>query len=69
MFARKTFSTTARAAILVPLATAIGLRLLPYRPRLLRLVAHLFASRDEDGGEPPAAVTALWRPYRRMRLS
>ena len=39
------------------------------RHGILRLVAHLFASRDGDGGEPPAAVTALWRPYRRMRLS
>ena len=41
----------------------------PLRQGILRLVAHLFASRDGDGGEPPAAVTALWRPYRRMRLS
>lgn len=41
----------------------------PIRHGVLRLVAHLFASRDDDGGEPPAAVTALWRPYRRMRLS
>jgi uncharacterized phiE125 gp8 family phage protein len=39
------------------------------RQGVLRLVAHLFAARDGDGGEPPAAVTALWRPYRRMRLS
>lgn len=41
----------------------------PIRHGILRLVGHLFASRDDDGGEPPAAVTALWRPYRRMRLS
>lgn len=41
----------------------------PIRHGVLRLVGHLFASRDEDGGEPPASVTALWRPYRRMRLS
>lgn len=41
----------------------------PLRQGILRLVAHLFASRDGDGGEPPAAVTALWRPYRRMRLA
>jgi uncharacterized phiE125 gp8 family phage protein len=39
------------------------------RHGVLRLVAHLFASRDGEGGEMPAAVTALWRPYRRMRLS
>jgi uncharacterized phiE125 gp8 family phage protein len=41
----------------------------PIRQGVLRLVAHLFATRDGEGGEPPAAVTALWRPYRRMRLA
>ncbi len=41
----------------------------PLRHGILRLVGHLFASRDGDLGEPPAAVTALWRPYRRMRLA
>jgi uncharacterized phiE125 gp8 family phage protein len=41
----------------------------PIRQGVLRLVAFLFASRDGSGGEPPAAVTALWRPYRRVRLS
>ena len=41
----------------------------PIRQGVLRLVAHLYASRDGGGGDPPAAVTALWRPYRRMRLS
>ena len=40
----------------------------PIRQGVLRLVAHLFAARDGDGGGPPAAVTALWRPYRRMHL-
>ncbi|HUG46422.1 MAG TPA: hypothetical protein VMK31_07945, partial [Sphingomicrobium sp.] len=40
----------------------------PIRQGVLRLVAHLFGSRDGDRGEIPAAVTALWRPYRRMRL-
>ncbi len=41
----------------------------PLRQGIVRLVSHLFAQRDGSGGEPPAAVTALWRPYRRMRLS
>jgi uncharacterized phiE125 gp8 family phage protein len=41
----------------------------PIRQGVLKLVAHLFAARDSEGGEPPAAVTALWRPYRRLRLS
>lgn len=43
----------------------------PLRQGVLRLVAHLYARRDAggDGPEtPPAAVAALWRPYRRMRL-
>jgi hypothetical protein len=41
----------------------------PIRQGVLRLVAYMFTARDGSGGEPPAAVTALWRPYRRMRLS
>lgn len=41
----------------------------PIRQGVLRLVAHLFAARDGGDGAPPAAVTALWRPYRRNRLS
>lgn len=41
----------------------------PIRQGVLRLVAHLYAARDGAGGDPPAAVTALWRPYRRMRLA
>lgn len=41
----------------------------PVRQGVLRLVAHLFTARDGEGGEPPAAVTALWRPYRRLRLA
>ena len=41
----------------------------PVRQGVLRLVAHLFNARDGSGGEVPAAVTALWRPYRRMRLA
>jgi uncharacterized phiE125 gp8 family phage protein len=39
------------------------------RQGVLRLIAHLFTARDGDGGEPPAAVTALWRPYRRLRFA
>ena len=41
----------------------------PIRQGVLRLVAHLFTSRDGPAGDPPAAVTALWRPYRRLRLA
>lgn len=31
------------------------------------LIAHLFEHRERDA-PPPAAVSALWRPWRRMRL-
>ena len=41
----------------------------PIRHGVLRLVAHLYATRDGVSGEPPAAVTALWRPYRKVRLA
>jgi uncharacterized phiE125 gp8 family phage protein len=41
----------------------------PLRQGVVRLVAHLHAHRDAAGeAGPPAAVAALWRPYRRMRL-
>jgi uncharacterized phiE125 gp8 family phage protein len=41
----------------------------PIRQGIVRLTAHLFNARDGGGGDPPAAVTALWRPYRRMRIA
>lgn len=41
----------------------------PVRQGIVRLTAHLFNARDGTAGEPPAAVSALWRPYRRMRLA
>ena len=40
------------------------------RQGVLRLVSHLHLVRDNpDDRGPPAAVAALWRPWRRMRLS
>jgi uncharacterized phiE125 gp8 family phage protein len=41
----------------------------PIRQGVLRLVAHLFTARDGEGGDPPAAVTALWRADRRLRVA
>lgn len=41
------------------------------RHGILRLAAHFYTSRATEGprsNEPPAAVTALWRPFRRIRL-
>jgi uncharacterized phiE125 gp8 family phage protein len=39
------------------------------RQGIVRMAAHLYTHRDrEDGSGPPAAATALWLPYRRLRL-
>lgn len=46
----------------------------PLRQGVLRLAAHLYVHRDDGAAtgdkssSPPAAVAALWRPFRRMRL-
>lgn len=39
----------------------------PLRQGIVRLAAHLFVER-EASGPAPAIVTALWRPWRRMRM-
>jgi uncharacterized phiE125 gp8 family phage protein len=41
------------------------------RHGVLRLAAHHYRQRESDGPQamPPAAVAALWRPWRRMRLA
>jgi uncharacterized phiE125 gp8 family phage protein len=41
------------------------------RQGILRLAAHFYTNRAPEGArgsEPPAAVAALWRPFRRIRL-
>ncbi|QDX27374.1 phage gp6-like head-tail connector protein [Sphingomonas suaedae] len=38
----------------------------PVAQGVVLLAAHLFEAR---GAQPPAVVTALWRPWRRMRLA
>lgn len=39
------------------------------RHGIVRLAAHLYANRDRaETPGPPASVTALWRPWRRLRL-
>lgn len=41
----------------------------PIRQGIVRLAAHFYSHRDAaDEAGPPAAVAALWRPWRRMRL-
>jgi len=40
------------------------------RQGIIRLAAHGYTQRDKaEDTAPPAAVTALWRPWRRMRLA
>jgi uncharacterized phiE125 gp8 family phage protein len=41
------------------------------RHGVMRLAAHQHRQRDSDGAAPlpPAAVAALWRPWRRLRLA
>jgi hypothetical protein len=38
---------------------------------VVRLAADAYRRRDGDGAgsQPPTAVAALWRPWRRMRLT
>lgn len=40
----------------------------PLRLGIVRLVSHFHAHRDAPDVGPPAAVAALWRPWRRLRL-
>jgi uncharacterized phiE125 gp8 family phage protein len=41
----------------------------PLRQGVARLAAHLYSHRSLEGGAgPPAAVTALWRPWRRLGI-
>lgn len=41
------------------------------RHGILRLAAHHYRQRDEDGARsgPPSVVSALWSPWRRLRLT
>lgn len=42
----------------------------PLRHGIVRLVAHLFTHRDAaDAGPASTAVAAMWRPWRRVRLT
>lgn len=38
------------------------------RHGIVRLAAHLYAVRGDAAVPPPAAVTALWRPWRRLKI-
>lgn len=38
------------------------------RHGILRMVQHLYEARDDAKANPPAAVAALWQPWRRIAL-
>lgn len=40
----------------------------PLRQGIIRLAAHVHLARDNGDATPPAMVSALWRPWRRVRL-
>ena len=62
-----------RIAVRFAAGLAAGWEDLPdgLRHGVLRLAAHQHREREGDGAAPlpPAAVAALWRPWRRMRLA
>lgn len=60
-----------RIAVRFTAGLADGWAALPEAVRhgVVRLAAHHFRPRDERQAEPPTAVAALWRPWRRMRLA
>lgn len=51
------------------LATALDGVPDPLRQGMVRLAAEHFIARGTESAAPPAVVSALWRPYRRMRLA
>lgn len=63
-----------RIAVRFTAGLAAGWSALPeaLRHGIVRLAAHHYRSREDSAGispSPPAAVTALWRPWRRLRLA
>lgn len=60
--------TRARVGHVAGLAASWEALPAPLAQGVATLVAHLFEDRGA-GGQPPAAVAALWRPWRRMRLT
>ena len=41
----------------------------PIRNGIIRLAAHIYSNRNlDESTQPPAAIAALWQPYRRIRL-
>lgn len=62
-----------RAVVRIDAGMAADWAALPVQLRhgIMRLAAHQYRTRETVGAEalPPASVSALWRPWRRMRLA
>jgi uncharacterized phiE125 gp8 family phage protein len=62
-----------RAVIRFTAGLALDWSTLPesLRHGIMRLAAHQYRQRESAGADalPPASVTALWRPWRRMRMA
>lgn len=72
------FADTEGQAIVITLSSGLASEwsALPpaIRQGIIRLSAHMFRDRDRqgnagNGATPPASVTALWRPWRTVRLT
>ena len=61
---------TPRARILYRAGLARNWAAVPeaLRQGVIRYAAHLYATRDTGDSAPPAAVTAFWRPWKRVSL-
>lgn len=57
--ARRLSRGMAETAAEVPAAIRLG---------MLRMIQHLYEARDDTGWAPPAAIAALWHPWRRVML-
>lgn len=74
LFRVKTPGAAGRAAVCFTAGLAASWTGLPepLRHGVLRLAAHQYRAREDDGPSqslPPSAVAALWRPWRRLRLA
>jgi uncharacterized phiE125 gp8 family phage protein len=62
--------TANRVRILYRAGLAVNWDAVPeaLRQGVIRYAAHLYATRDTADADPPAAVTAFWRPWKQVRL-
>ena len=68
MVAGATDGTRLRVAYRAGMAEAAADVPAAIRHGMLRMVQHLYEARDDAKADPPAAVAALWQPWRRIAL-